>query len=105
MKFYNQIARLLNMYGTIANLNIKNGHEQQLIDLFNSTEKAPGQIAWLLMNPDNQKEWIGIAVFESKDVYFKNAERPETNKMYENFIKHLETEPTWTDGEYVITNI
>ena len=43
------------MYGTIATLNIKNGHEDQLIDLFNSTGKAPGQIAWLLMNPDTKK--------------------------------------------------
>ena len=93
------------MYGTIATLNIKNGHEDQLIDLFNSTGKAPGQIAWLLMNPDNQKELIGVAVFESKEVYFKNAERPETNEMYENFVEHLEAEPTWTDGEFVITNM
>mgnify|MGYP006160420711 FL=1 len=31
-----------------------------------------------------------VPVFESKEAYLKNAERPETNKMYVDFIKHLE---------------
>lgn len=93
------------MYGTIATMNVKKGHEDQLISVFNNTDKAKGQIAWLLMNPDNQDEWIGVAVFESKQAHIDNANRPETNEMYEKVIQHLETEPTWTDGNFLITNI
>ena len=93
------------MYGTIATMNVKKGHEDKLISVFNNTDKAEGQIAWLLMNPDNQDEWIGVAVFESKQAHIDNANSPETNKMYEIVIQHLETEPTWTDGNFLITNI
>ena len=57
------------------------------------------------MNPDNQDEWIGVSVFESKQAHIDNANSPETNEMYESVIQHLETEPTWPDGNFLITNI
>ena len=94
------------MYGTIFKLKIKEGHEDQLLSLMKEENETPeGMIAWFLMKPDENKEWIGVAIFDSVESHVNNANRPETN---ENFIKMMELlagEPEWTDGEYLIGEI
>ena len=70
------------MYGSIFNLKVKEGHEQSLIDLFNKYDKPEGGVAWFVMNPDEKKDWIGVAVFEDRESYVKNAENPEQHQRY-----------------------
>ena len=62
-------------------------------------------VAWFVMNPDDQHEWIGVAIFESKEKYVANANRPEQHELFLEILDHLETEPTWTDGTYIIGEI
>ena len=92
------------MYGTIFKLDIKPGHHEELLDeLKNHTPK--GMTAFFVMNTDEKDEWIGVSVFESKEAYVANAESPEQHEMFLSVMEHLETEPKWTDGTYVIGEI
>ena len=95
------------MYGTIFNLSIKSGHEEELLKTLKvETRSRPeGMVAWFVMNPDDKDEWIGVAIFESKAAYVANANRPEQHESFLRMMEHLETEPTWTDGTYVIGEI
>ena len=95
------------MYGTIFNLKIKPGHEGELLKELNeeTSDKPDGMVAWFVMNPDNNNDWIGVAVFESKQAYIANANRPEQHQAFLKMMEHLESEPGWTDGEYAIGEI
>ncbi|MQG39946.1 MAG: hypothetical protein FI718_08200 [SAR202 cluster bacterium] len=93
------------MYGTIFNLKVKSGHESSLIDLFKKYEKPEGGVAWYVMKPDNQQDWIGVAVFSDKESYKANAENPEQHQRFLEMMEHLEAEPTWTDGNYVVSQL
>ena len=95
------------MYGTIFNLNIKPGHEEALLAALKeeTTSKPEGMVAWFVMNPDDKDEWIGVAIFESKEAYVSNANRPKQHESFLKMMEHLETEPIWTDGTYVIGEI
>ena len=53
------------------------------------------------MNPDTQSELIAVAVFESKEAKDANGNDPNQHKMFQKIMGHLESEPTWVDGEYV----
>jgi hypothetical protein len=92
------------MYGSIFSMKVKNGHEEQLLSLFNSyNESRPdGAVAWFVLNADEKDEWIGVAVFTSKEAYVANANLPEQHDNFVQMMEHLESEPQWTDGEYVI---
>ncbi len=51
------------MYGTIFNLDVKAGCEQDLVDTFNEVENPPGAVAFYLMKPDDGQDLIAGAVF------------------------------------------
>ena len=91
------------MYGSIFNLKIKSGHEKSLIHIFKKYENPEGGVAWFVMKPDEQKDWIGVAVFKDKDSYVKNAENPAQHERFVEMMEHLDAEPTWTDGTYVLS--
>ena len=93
------------MYGTIFNLVVKPGHEQNLLQTMRrSTPK--GMVAWFLMRPDDENaDLIGVAVFESKDAYIANANSPEQHEAFTQMMNHLSSEPIWTDGTYVVGDI
>ena len=94
------------MYGTIFKLKIKEGHEDQLLSLMKEENETPeGMIAWFLMKPDENKEWIGVAIFDSVESHVNNANRPETNENFIKMMEHLDGEPELTDGEYLIGEI
>ena len=91
------------MYGTIFKMKVKPGHEDQLLTILDSSGTQPdGGVAWFLMDPDSESEWIGVAVFDSKESHLANANNPEQHEMFLKMMEHLESEPTWTDGEYLI---
>ena len=93
------------MYGTIFSLNIKPGHEEKLLNEFKeeaASDKPEGMIGWFVMNPDAKGEWIGVAIFESKETYLANADKPTQHESFLKMMEHLQEEPKWTDGTYVI---
>jgi hypothetical protein len=93
------------MYGSIFNLSVKQGHEEALIESLG--ERVPeGMVAWFVMNPDDRnRDLIGVAVFESKEAYTSNANSPEQHEAFMKVMNHLNSEPDWTDGEYIIGDI
>ena len=95
------------MYGTIFSLDIKPGHQDKLLATMEkeATSKPQGMLAWFVMKPDDKEEWTGVAVFESKDAYVANANRPEQHESFLKMMEHLASEPTWNDGTYVIAEI
>ena len=93
------------MYGTIFNLKVKSGHEQDLLEVLDGTTPK-GMVAWFLMKPDdNDADLIGVAVFENKEAHIANANSPEQNESFSKLMEHLDSEPTWTDGEYIANEI
>ncbi|MAX11531.1 MAG: hypothetical protein CL710_04430 [Chloroflexi bacterium] len=92
------------MYGSIFTLKVKSGHEEELLNLFKSydQDRPKGGIAWFVLNADSKEEWVGVAVFASKEEYVANAERPEQHENFVQMMEHLESEPEWTDGEFLI---
>ena len=95
------------MYGTIFSLNVKSGHEEALLKVLNddATSKPKGMVAWFVMKPDEMEDWLGVAVFESKEAHLTNANSPEQHEAFLKFMEHLAKEPTWTDGTYVIGEV
>ena len=90
------------MYGTIFNLEVKEGCEQELIASFDKLENPPGAVAFFLMKPDKMRsDLVGVAVFESKEAYVANANSPEQHEAFTKMMEHLVAEPNWTDGEYI----
>ena len=94
------------MYGTIFNLKIKEGHDNVFLELMKETSEFPkGMIAWFLMKPDSKKDWIGVAVFDSIQSHINNSNSPNQNESFIKMMEHLDEEPVWTDGEYVIGEV
>ena len=94
------------MYGTIFNMQVKSGHEQAFLDLLEDQDPPEGMLGWFLMKASSDDgQMIGVAVFESKEAHIANANSPEQHKLYLQIIEHLESEPAWTDGKYVIGEI
>jgi len=97
------------MYGTIFSLTIKPGHHDALLKELNNTgdgkTKPAGMVAWFVMKPDDKQEWIGVAIFESKEAHVENSNSPEQHQMFLSIMEHLESEPTLTDGTYVVGQI
>ena len=95
------------MYGTIFNLRVKDGHERDLLETMDERNlEIKGAVAWFLMRPDDKKaDLVGVAVFESKEAHIRNANRPEQHEAFTRIMEHLASEPTWTDGEYILSEI
>ena len=94
------------MYGTIFNLKVKSGHEKDLLSNFNIRDMPEGMGAWFLMEPDDKnKDWIGVAVLTSKEAHINNSNKPQTHQGFIDLMKHLESDPVWTDGNYIISEV
>lgn len=91
-------------YGTIARYRIKPGHEAGLLDQMKTFQSSPPS-GWLhttlfRSTTDPNDVWMS-AVFESEELYKRNAESPEMGAAYEAMREHLEGEPEWHDGHVV----
>ena len=91
------------MYGSIFNLKPKKGKKEELINhLKNNEEKPNGGVAWYVLDPDNNSDLVAIAIFEDKESYIVNAERPEQHENFMKMMEFLDEEPIWNDGNFVI---
>jgi quinol monooxygenase YgiN len=96
------------MYGTIGCLRIKPGMEgqfRQLIerqgDAFESG-RVPGFVVSYAFRMDTDPNDYYIAVaFESQEAYWANAQSPEQDARYRQWLPLLDGEPEWHDGEIV----
>ncbi len=93
------------MYGTIARMRPKAGHEQQIAELMDqwNRERKPkvsGAVGSYLLRPDrNPDEVLLMAIFDSRETYRANADDPEQDAWYRQLRENLEADPSWEDGE------
>ncbi len=98
------------MYGTVARIRVKVGHEKAIVESLKRWEKerkakVKGAIASYLYRLDKDpKTMILAVVFRDKASYFANANDPEQAKWYKEFRQHLERTPQWNDGEIIASS-
>jgi quinol monooxygenase YgiN len=92
------------MYGTVAKMRVKPGRLKAMRKLTSDDDmmKIPGLVSTTVYQLDKDpNELIMAVVFSDKESYVKNAESPEQNKRYEEFVALLEGAPEWNDGEVI----
>lgn len=90
------------MYGTIARVKIDPVKLDELKALGRRMGVAPGQIARYVFRMDaDPGELYLIAVFESREAYWANAQSPEQHQRYQELRALMSADPEWHDGEIV----
>lgn len=90
------------MYGTIARIKIDPSKLPELLEVGKHMGKAPGQVAGYIYRMDaDPGEMFLVAVFESKDAYWANAQSPEQHERFVELRALLLEDPEWNDGEIV----
>jgi quinol monooxygenase YgiN len=91
------------MYGTVARVKAKPGAVEALLSSMEEDgNRPPGAVGLFVYQTDaDPNELYMVAVFESKEAYFANAERPETHANYEKMMEWFTAEPEWHDGAVV----
>ena len=91
------------MYGTIAQLRVKSGMEEQFSAYAQKIqEKDPGEVASYVYRMDaDPSTFYLVTIFDSKEAYVTNANSPETDARYQHMRGYLDGEPEWNDGEIV----
>ncbi len=93
------------MYGTVAKMRIKPGKEEELAKMIG--EQAPEIPGFVFQHTyrldNNPREYMLVVGFESKEAYRANAESPEQNARYEQYVELLDGPPEWNDGEIVFS--
>jgi quinol monooxygenase YgiN len=70
--------------------------------LGDSMESAPGQVARYVYQMDGDPGVLFlVAVFESKEAYWANAQSPEQHERFTRLSALLLEEPAWHDGAII----
>ena len=99
------------MYGTIFRMRPKLGQEQDVIDVFNEWHderkpKAKGAIGACLFRPNTGTgDFVAVAIFEDEESYRANGNDPEQDAWFRKLRNLLTEDPTWEDGEYLMSSI
>lgn len=93
------------MYGTIARMTVKTGHEAALSTLAEewAAERVHnGLVAQVAYQLDRDPNTILLVVmFQDEASYKANAASPEQHQRFLTFMQHLEREPEWMDGNII----
>jgi len=90
------------MYGTIARIKIDPSKFEELKALGDAMDTAPGQVARYGYRMDaDPGVFFLVAVFESKEAYWANAQSPEQHQRFLQLRALLIEDPQWHDGEIV----
>lgn len=95
------------MYGTVMRAKVKKGQMQELVRLFDSQRAELGRVDGFHSVEFGQEDKdpdrvVMIVHFRERASYVRNADRPETNRNYEEMVKHFEGPPEWIDVEYKV---
>ncbi|MBM01739.1 MAG: hypothetical protein CL762_05070 [Chloroflexi bacterium] len=90
------------MYGSIFSMKPKEGQKEALIELLQGSPNNSRMVAWFVMNPDDDGDLMGVAIFKDKESYKVNAEKEETHQNFLEMMEFLEEEPSWNDGSFVV---
>lgn len=90
------------MYGTIARIRIDPTKIDELKAIGDSMGVAPGQVARYAYQMDaDPGEIFLVAVFESKEAYWANAQSPEQHERFLRLRSLFLEDPKWHDGAIV----
>ena len=90
------------MYGTIARIRIDPTRIEEMKALGDSMESAPGQVARYVYQMDGDPGVLFlVAVFESKEAYWANAQSPEQHERFTRLSALLLEAPAWHDGAII----
>lgn len=90
------------MYGTIARIKIDLTKAEEMKALANSMGVPAGQVARYAYQMDaDPGELFLVAVFESKEAYWANAQSPEQHERFTRLRALLLEDPEWHDGAIV----
>ena len=90
------------MYGTIARMRIDPAKLDELKALADSMGVPPGQVARYVYRMDaDPGEIFLVAVFESREAYWANAQSPEQNERFMRLRALLLEDPHWHDGDII----
>lgn len=95
------------MYGTVARLRPKQGHEQDVIEYVEHWSRVrkpevPGALGgYVYRLDDDPRTWIFTVVFQDRESYRANAESAAMNDDYRRLRALLVESPIWEDGEIV----
>lgn len=93
------------MYGTVARVKIDPAQIEQLQALSKSMDKAAGQLATYVFQADaDPGELYLVAVFESKEAYWANAQSAEQHDRYLQLRALFREDPEWHDGVIIDAN-
>jgi len=97
------------MFGTVAKCTVKPGKDEEMLALASEWTKAnssAGQIAGYTFKLEKQPgEYMSIAIFPSRDEYYRFAQRSETDEWYRKWRELLEADPEWNDGEVIQSDV
>jgi hypothetical protein len=92
------------MYGTVARMKIKDGMQDKARQLMEEQTSQPvaGQVATYAYRMDkDSNEYYIVAIFDSKESYWANAQSAEQDARYRALREILQEDPEWHDGEIV----
>lgn len=90
------------MYGTIARIKIDPAKIEELKALGDSMDDPAGQVARYIYQMDaDPGETFLVAVFESKEAYWANAQSLEQHERFLQLRALLLEDPEWHDGAIV----
>ncbi len=92
------------MFGTIGRAHLKPENKDNLIQVLREQayQQVPGFVrSYVLFPKDRPDEVFLVAMFESEEVYYQNAEDPAQHERYLQYRALLEDDPEWTDGEWL----
>ena len=90
------------MYGTIARVRIDPTRTEELKALADTMANPTGQVARYVYQMDADPGVLFlVAVFESKEAYWANAQSPEQNERFMQLRALLLEDPEWHDGAIV----
>lgn len=95
------------MYGTIARMRVKAGKQAELEQVFKrGASETPGfRFAYVYQMDSDPQELMLVVAFDGKDTYHTNAQSPEQHQEYLAYMKLLEGEPEWHDGEIIFSDV
>lgn len=91
------------MYGTIMRGSVRPEDRAAFAAAMAEGESVPvpGFLSSHLMFPDDRSDEVWLTVFfTDKSSYLRNADDPEQHARYVKFRAYLQSDPSWTDGEW-----
>ena len=92
------------MYGTVGRVKVKPENREKLLGVM----RDQGNIAisgfnkaYAMFPENHEDEAVLVVFFDDKESYWKNANDPEQDKRYREFAQFFESEPEWSDGEWL----